>query len=199
MPSKKNVPTIGRPSKCAAWGVSGGAAAIELGADGVLIGPVPRAASMGLAWAIRSAVQYCSSVVEAGDASSGVGVDAEGEGGAVTGGGVGRGSCEAEGVEPERDNSEGLGVGGDDEDEAEGEGRVSAGEGAADAARAVGAVSSTVLVPSASAVNHFDLNDLLSECSDDTWHRSVLVRQFDEEGRVGSGVRDRQRIQIGDK
>ncbi|MBT2402860.1 MULTISPECIES: hypothetical protein [unclassified Streptomyces] len=61
------------------------------------------------------------------------------------------------------------------------------------------AVSSTVLVPSASAVNHFDLNDLLPECSDDAWHRSVLVRQFDEGGRVGSGVKDRQRIQIGDK
>ncbi|WP_327286525.1 MULTISPECIES: hypothetical protein [unclassified Streptomyces] len=103
-------------------------------------------------------------------------------------------------MEPERGKSEGLGVGGDDEDEAEGEGSVvPAGEGAADAARAVGAVSSTVLVPSASAVNHFDLNDLLPECSDDAWHRSALVRQFDEGGRVGSGVKDRQRIQIGDK
>ncbi|MER7826983.1 hypothetical protein ABTX85_30990 [Streptomyces sp. NPDC096097] len=120
-------------------------------------------------------------------------MDAEGEGGAA-----GRGSFEAEGVE--RGKSEGLGVGGDGEDEAEGGGSVvAAGEGAADAARAVGAVSSTVLVPSASAVNHFDLNDLLPECSDDAWHRCVLVRQFDEEGRVGSGVKDRQRIQIGDK
>ncbi|MET9963874.1 hypothetical protein ABZ128_33180 [Streptomyces sp. NPDC006326] len=102
-------------------------------------------------------------------------------------------------MEPERGKPEGLGVGGDDDDEAEGEGSVPAGEGAADAARAAGAVSSTVLVPSASAVNHFDLNDMLPKCSDDAWHRSVLVRQFDEEGRVGSGVKDRQRIQIGDK
>lgn len=98
----------------------------------------------------------------------------------------------------ERGRPEGLGVGGDDE--AEGEGSlVLAGEGAADAARAAGAVSSTVLVPSASAVNHFDLNDLLPERSDDACHRCVLVRQFDEEGRVGSGVKDRQRIQKGDK
>ncbi|MFI7359488.1 hypothetical protein ACIBTP_36835 [Streptomyces avidinii] len=60
-------------------------------------------------------------------------------------------------------------------------------------------MSSTVLVPSASAVNHFDLNDLLPECSDDGWHRSVLVRQFDEEGRVGSAVKDRQRTWMGDE
>ncbi|MFG2880644.1 hypothetical protein ACGFYU_37480 [Streptomyces sp. NPDC048337] len=126
-------------------------------------------------------------------------MDAEGEGEADGGGAAGTGSCEAEGVEPERGKSEGLGVGGDDEDEAEGEGSVLAGEGAADAARAAGAVSNTVLVPSASAVNHFDLNDLLPECSDDAWHRNVLVRQFDGEGRVGSGVKDRQRVRIGDK
>ncbi|MFD9478362.1 hypothetical protein [Streptomyces nojiriensis] len=89
---------------------------------------------------------------------------------------------------------------GDDEEGAEGEGSlVPAGEGAADAARATGAVRSTVLVPSASAVNHFDLNDLLPERSDDACHRSVLVRQFDEEGRVGSGVKDRQRVQARDK
>ncbi|MFE2284372.1 hypothetical protein ACFXDJ_09380 [Streptomyces sp. NPDC059443] len=122
----------------------------------------------------------------------------EGAGGVDTGGAVGRGSCEVEGVE--RGRPEGLGVGGADEDEAEGEGSgVPAGEGAADAARAAGAVRSTVLVPSASAVNHFDLNDLLPERGDDAWHRMVLVRQFDEEGRVGSDVKDRQRIQIGDK
>lgn len=125
-------------------------------------------------------------------------MDAEGEGGADTGGAAGRGSCEAEGAE--RGKSEGLGVGGDDEDEAEGEGSVvPAGEGAADAARAAGAVSSKVLMPSASAVNHFDLNDLLPERSADAWSRRGLVRQFDEEGRVGSGVKDRQRTQIGDK
>ncbi|MFD6936673.1 hypothetical protein ACFWAP_11055 [Streptomyces goshikiensis] len=100
----------------------------------------------------------------------------------------------------ERGKSEGLGVGGADKDDAEGEGSVvPAGKGAADAARAAGAVSSTVLMPSAIAVNHFDLNDLLSERSDDAWHRSVLVRRFDEEGRVGSGVKDRQRTQIGGK
>ncbi|MFF5491817.1 hypothetical protein [Streptomyces virginiae] len=106
------------------------------------------------------------------------------------------GSIDAEGWEPAK--SEGLGAGGDDE--AEGEGSdMPAGEGAADAARAAGAVKSTVLVPSASAVNHLDLNDLLPECSDDAWHRSVLVRQFDEEGRVGNGVKDRQRTKTGDK
>ncbi|OKK16276.1 hypothetical protein AMK16_26855 [Streptomyces sp. CB00455] len=129
------------------------------------MGPAPRAASMGLAWAIRSAVQYCSSAVEAGEAGGDLGVDAEGEGGADTGGAAGRGSCEAEaeGEGVERGKPEGL-LGVEDEAEGEGEGSlVPTGEGAADAARAAGAVSSTVLAPSASAVNHFDLNDLLPE------------------------------------
>ncbi|MFE2529326.1 hypothetical protein ACFXEL_34440 [Streptomyces sp. NPDC059382] len=145
------------------------ATAVELGADGALVGPAPRAASMGCACAIRSAVQYSSSAVEAREAGGAVRVAPEGVGsGSDTGGALWGGSGEVEDVEPERGKSVGLGVGNDDEDGAEGEeGVVPAGEGAVDAARATGAVRSTALVPSASAVNHFDLNDLLSERGDD--------------------------------
>lgn len=72
-----------------------------------------------------------------------------------------------EDVEPERGKPVGLGVGSDEAGAEGAGGAVSAGEGAVDAARATGAVRSTELVPSASAVHHIDLNELLPECSDD--------------------------------
>ncbi len=177
LPSKKNVPTMGSPSKWTAVGVPAGAAAMPLaaGEEEPGAGFAPGAVPTGLAWAIRSAVQYS---VSADSAEAGVvGADGETEDCAGRGGdGAGAGGAgvvpDAGGVVADRD------AGGGEAGE-EAAGTEAAGDGLP-AAVAVGPVSKTALTARASGVNHL-VKGLLPERDDDAATRVVMARQFDEE------------------
>ncbi|GHI68908.1 hypothetical protein Snoj_28260 [Streptomyces nojiriensis] len=147
-PSKKNVPTMGSPSKCRAVGVPAGAPAESRaeGEDEPGDGFTARA-STGWAWAIRSAVQYSSSGA----------TEREGEGEAS--GRVARGGdVEGNGVACGGDAAGGRGKEGD----AEGEAGIEAVGAGVPEAIAAGLASTTVVMLRASVVNHLDLKELTS-------------------------------------